>query len=123
MPTHTQFNIDGLKRKTLTQCSLELRNHTIPDMPNSKYSCNTKLITPPIKINKTHKSKSKSQALRINNYTLTHPIAMPSPKTMHSETNCYMQFWLWRVSVIKKKKKHSETNNFQMKYYTHNTKA
>ena len=74
MPTHTQFNTDGLKRKTLTQCSLELRNHTIPDMPNSKYSCNTKLTTPPIKINKNHKSKSKSQALRINNYTLTYPI-------------------------------------------------
>ena len=45
MPTHTQFNTDGLKRKTLTQCSLKLRNHTIQDMPNSKYSCNTKLIS------------------------------------------------------------------------------
>ena len=29
MPTHTQFNTDGLKRKILTQCSLKLRNHTI----------------------------------------------------------------------------------------------
>ena len=28
--------------------------------------------------------------------------SIATPSTMHSETNCCMHFWLWRVSVIKK---------------------
>ena len=55
-------------------------------MPNSKSSSNIKFITPPIKINKTHKLKSKSQALDSNNHTINISSAMLLQKKMHNGT-------------------------------------
>ena len=86
-------------------------------MPNSKSSSNIKFITPPIKINKTHKPKSKSQALDSNNHTINTSNAMPlqKKKKMHSETkipesnifSCRLFFSssLFIFSLIEKKKK------------------